>query len=197
MKRTKEFKTNKGITLIALVITIIVMLILVGVTISMAVNGGLFEYAGRAAGQTKNALSAEGQLADERINIAGEWYNNVDEYLTSIKPEESNLSGVWVFNKTISPDGLERKNEVKFRCDYDGEEHNFDGIELGYNGEDPEVYDIGFYNDVEGYVIEYYQNGSYWRDDDGYNFRTVDFGEGQVVSDAFLTWLNANATKQE
>ena len=42
--------TNKksGITLIALIITIIVMLILVAVTISMAVNGGLFGYAGNA-----------------------------------------------------------------------------------------------------------------------------------------------------
>ena len=41
----KNIKTQKGITLIALVITIIVMLILVGVTRSMAINGGLFGYA--------------------------------------------------------------------------------------------------------------------------------------------------------
>ena len=45
-------KSQKGITLIALVITIIVMLILVGVTITMAVNGGLFNYAGKAAKET-------------------------------------------------------------------------------------------------------------------------------------------------
>ena len=44
----KKLKTQKGITLIALVITIIVMLILVAVTISMAINGGLFEKAGKA-----------------------------------------------------------------------------------------------------------------------------------------------------
>ena len=41
----KGKNTAKGITLIALVITIIVMLILVAVTISMALNGGLFGYA--------------------------------------------------------------------------------------------------------------------------------------------------------
>ena len=52
------YKNNKGITLIALIITIIVMLILVSVTISMAVNGGLFEQAGRAVSQTNNALKA-------------------------------------------------------------------------------------------------------------------------------------------
>ena len=38
----KYFRKNDGITLIALVITIIVMLILVGVTVSVAMQGGLF-----------------------------------------------------------------------------------------------------------------------------------------------------------
>ena len=38
-------KKEKGITLIALIITIIVMLILVAVTISVALNGGLFNNA--------------------------------------------------------------------------------------------------------------------------------------------------------
>ena len=40
-----KLKNKKGITLIALIITIIVMLILVGVTINVALNGGLFETA--------------------------------------------------------------------------------------------------------------------------------------------------------
>ena len=41
-------KRNKGITLIALIITIIVMLILVGVTINVAMSGGLFTTAKEA-----------------------------------------------------------------------------------------------------------------------------------------------------
>ena len=44
-------KNEKGITLIALVITIIVMLILVAVTINMAINGGLFKKANDASKQ--------------------------------------------------------------------------------------------------------------------------------------------------
>ena len=40
---------NNGITLIALIITVIVMLILVGVTINVALNGGLFTKARQAA----------------------------------------------------------------------------------------------------------------------------------------------------
>ena len=81
MKGTKERNTNKGITLIALVITIIVMLILVAVTISMAVNGGLFNYAGKAVGETQNALDVEQQLANGAIQVNGVWYDSIDDYL--------------------------------------------------------------------------------------------------------------------
>ena len=48
-----------GITLIALIITIIVMLILVGVTISVALNGGLFETANKAATGTQKEAERE------------------------------------------------------------------------------------------------------------------------------------------
>ena len=46
-------KTKNGITLIALIITIIVMLILVGVTVTAAINGGLFEKAKEGAKGTE------------------------------------------------------------------------------------------------------------------------------------------------
>ena len=81
MRATKEMNTNKGITLIALVITIIVMLILVGVTISMAVNGGLFDYAGKAVGDTNNAIKAEQELSNGKIQVDGKWYASIDDYL--------------------------------------------------------------------------------------------------------------------
>ena len=42
-------KGNKGITLIALIITIIIMLILVGVTINYSLNGGLITKAKKQA----------------------------------------------------------------------------------------------------------------------------------------------------
>ncbi len=44
---------SRGITLVALVITIIVMLILVGVTITVAINGGLIDKTKEAADKTK------------------------------------------------------------------------------------------------------------------------------------------------
>ena len=60
--RTSHFTphtSQKGITLIALIITIIVMLILVGVTINVALNGGLFEKAETAKVQTEKAVEEE------------------------------------------------------------------------------------------------------------------------------------------
>ena len=85
MFKGKEHKQekNRGITLIALVITIIVMLILVAVTITMAINGGLFENAGRVVGETQNELNKEQQIADGKIQIDGVWYNSIDDYLAN------------------------------------------------------------------------------------------------------------------
>lgn len=65
-------KSQKGITLIALVITIIVMLILVGVSITMAVNGGLFQYAGDAAKGTNEAKTQESELGKGVVTVTGE-----------------------------------------------------------------------------------------------------------------------------
>ena len=86
----KKLKTQKGITLIALVITIIVMLILVAVTINMAINGGLFEKAGKATGDTRNAMNAEQALASGQITIDGKTYASIDDYLAGNPLAEHN-----------------------------------------------------------------------------------------------------------
>lgn len=54
------FKGQKGITLVALVITIIVLLILAGVTISLTLGDeGIFKTAEKAAKNYKNAEQTE------------------------------------------------------------------------------------------------------------------------------------------
>lgn len=50
---------NKGITLIALVITIIVMLILAGVTLNISINGGLLTQAQNSKIQTDREVEKE------------------------------------------------------------------------------------------------------------------------------------------
>lgn len=66
-------RKENGITLIALVITIIVMLILVGVTITMAINGGLFTYASNAAKGTNEQKELEQELSsgNTKLNVDG------------------------------------------------------------------------------------------------------------------------------
>ena len=83
LKENLNHTSNKGITLIALVITIIIMLILVAVTISMAINGGLFEKAGEAVKETQNAINYEQKLADGKIKIGDFWYASIDDYLNN------------------------------------------------------------------------------------------------------------------
>ena len=91
-KQTTSLKVKnsnaKGITLIALVITIIVMLILVGVTISTALNGGLIGRTKEAADKTQNAIEVENALANGRIKINSTWYDSIDDYLNN-NPSEN------------------------------------------------------------------------------------------------------------
>lgn len=72
-------KNQKGITLVALVITIIIMLILVGVTITVALQGNLFDTAKNAAKDTQNAANEEKNLANGQIIINGNPVN-IEEY---------------------------------------------------------------------------------------------------------------------
>ena len=71
-------KKNKGITLIALIITIIIMLILVAVSVSILINSGLIGKAKDGAQKTKSAYEQEQRLG-ESINIEGVMYNSIDE----------------------------------------------------------------------------------------------------------------------
>ena len=73
MKLTKEM--NRGITLIALVITIVLMMILAGVTIKIATDGGLFDKAKEAVGKTENAIKQEQQLIND---ILDEYFKTED-----------------------------------------------------------------------------------------------------------------------
>ena len=78
-------KGQKGITLVALVITIIVMLILVGVSITVAMQGGLFDTARSAAGGTNNAATAERNLAEGTIlyKVDSTTYNTNAEHIAN------------------------------------------------------------------------------------------------------------------
>ena len=114
MKRTKksQLKQNKGITLIALIITIIVLLILAGVTIA-ALSGpnGILSNADKAKEQTAESG------AREKINIAiGGSYNSTGDFDSErFKEEISNLGGT-----------IEEETEETITVNMDGYESMID-----------------------------------------------------------------------
>ena len=71
---------QKGITLIALIITIIVMLILVGVTINVALNGGLFTKAEQATQQMEASMVKEQFEIAKAVAIADNGGNPLNDY---------------------------------------------------------------------------------------------------------------------
>ena len=72
-------KKNKGITLIALIITIIVMLILVAVSVNILIKSNLIGVTEKTTEGYKTA--AEDESKSSNIVIDGVDYSNVDEYL--------------------------------------------------------------------------------------------------------------------
>ena len=88
-------KNYNGITLIALVITIIVMLILVAVTISIAVNGGLFNFAGNAAKETELAKQNEFKLAEGQIEVNGKKYDSPEDFINGIESGSEKFSVIY------------------------------------------------------------------------------------------------------
>ena len=90
-EKQMKMKNEKGITLIALVITIIVMLILVAVTVNVALNGGLIGKTQEAKTKTEEAQIQERDILTGRIKIGDIWYDSLDEYLNG-NPSENQES---------------------------------------------------------------------------------------------------------
>ena len=96
----KTFKNSKGITLVALVITIIILLILAGISISALTNTGIFQKAKDAKQKSEDAALDQNTKLDE-------YENELDKYLP--KQNENSLAkavkvGEYVAYKPDEPD---------------------------------------------------------------------------------------------
>ena len=76
---------DKGITLIALVITIIILLILAGISISVLTNQGLFKNAKAAQNATEKAEKEQGQRLNEYEDEINKYLENEDENTKTFK----------------------------------------------------------------------------------------------------------------
>ena len=102
-------KGNKGITLVALVITIIILLILAGISISALTNTGIFEKAKDAKEKSENSQKEEDKLISEyekeivKQDTEGIWDGNVN------KPDL--MSGMMAIKFIEPTDSTEGKDE--------------------------------------------------------------------------------------
>ena len=81
-------KESKGITLVALVITIIILLILAGISISSLTNTGIFEKAKEAKNKSENAELEENKKLDE-------FEKEIDKYLPDGNGETKTDDDSW------------------------------------------------------------------------------------------------------
>ena len=96
--KTKE-NLNKGITLVALVITIIILLILAGVAITALTTTGLFENAKQAKNAMENAQTKENATLSD-------YSSEINEYISSNRNDKENSQSL--INKD---DGIYNKSE--------------------------------------------------------------------------------------
>ena len=95
--KEKNYIQNKGITLVALVITIVILLILAGISISTLTNTGIFQKAKDAKQKSENAQKEEESF--------------LSEYEKEILKQDSN--GIWDGN-VIKPDLMSGMMAIKF-----------------------------------------------------------------------------------
>ena len=95
-------KNKRGITLIALVITIIILLILAGITITSLTNSGLFQKAQLAKEKTENSQYKENKILDDYENKIGEYINGTRQSVsTNVLWNGNTSSGTLELNDTI------------------------------------------------------------------------------------------------
>ena len=82
----KMRREEKGITLVALIITIVVMLILVAVSINVLVNSNLIGHAEKTGDAYAGAIKNEEKLGNDGITINDKEYASIDDYIESRKP---------------------------------------------------------------------------------------------------------------
>ncbi len=143
-------RCNKGITLVALVITVIVLIILAGITLSMVVgDGGLIEETDKTAQNMANSIGLENAIAQNLINELGELSQVKDDDIT-VLPEIPD--GALEFGETVWENG---KAKVSISTELEGAI-----IEYQINTTEGEWYRLGNGQEVTDLL---YQNILYAR----------------------------------
>ena len=110
-------KNNKGITLVALVITIIVLLILAGVSISMVVGqNGILNRATNAAEKTSEAdlkSALENAIMGCQGTFIGEWEKNPDTDILSWLDDSKIKANIDIDTYTVEYNKTSKKGSIQ------------------------------------------------------------------------------------
>ena len=105
-KITEEIKGEKGITLLALILTVVIMIILAAVTINVALGeGGLVDQAKWAAEQTANSTKSEQEQLDDVAD-------QINDIIAGIGTGETNSTGGEETN-SVATNSVEDTNTVE------------------------------------------------------------------------------------
>ena len=110
---SKKSKNNNGITLVALVISIIILLILATISIQSLTNTGLFAKAQEAKEKTKNATENQAKILNEyedELNKYVSGASKVDTDWTGKVNKPKLMAGMTAI-KFTDPTGDEKANE--------------------------------------------------------------------------------------
>ena len=111
---TRKMRNTKGITLVALIVTIIVLLILAGISLNLIMGEKGITQRAVNAGKVHNISGAKEKLELQIADYAGEYYqakyvnrsvdaNDVGTYvLGKFSPEETTFEGNYYLKKKIA-----------------------------------------------------------------------------------------------
>ena len=157
-----KFKKNKGITLIALVVTIVVLLILAGISISMLTGqNGILNRASEAKEKTEKAQADEEETIKNYENIMNAYADGlpIGEGTTPYLPNNTFTKKEGDLNTGLVIQDANQNEYVWVEVPttiYDNTEYNSSGAKKPQNSED--------YTNIEACLKEYtanYANSSY------------------------------------
>ena len=142
---SKKIKTNNGITLVALVITIIILLILATISIQSLTNTGLFKKANEAKEKTQNA-------AENQAITLNEYEDELNKYISGTSKVETDWTG-----KVNKPKLMTGMTAIKFN-EPTGDEKAKEGSTVKTTDIDAAWYDY----DAKKWANAQTQDGSMW-----------------------------------
>ena len=141
----KKYKSTKGITLVALVITIIILLILATISIQSLTNTGLFKKANEAKEKTQNA-------AENQAKTLNEYEDELNKYISGTSKVETDWTG-----KVNKPKLMTGMTAIKFN-EPTGDEKAKEGSTVKITDTDTTWYDY----DAKKWANAQTQDGSMW-----------------------------------